>query len=126
MMDLNDIMALARGEGSPHLVKPKAKPYEEGNIGRLLSYWKKFAGEVLQSPEREKQQAAPLENDVPMHFNQAYLAWRVKYGQGRIDGKAITVQTLKKEFQQIVEVIAYETGKTWLAKDIAEMRRVTF
>lgn len=55
----------------------------------------------------------------------SYLWWRVKYGKGRIEGKAITVQTLRKEFQQIARQIARQTDKIWSAKELADIREVT-
>lgn len=38
--DLNDIMALACGEGPREVVKRGIKPYEKDGVGRLLKLWK--------------------------------------------------------------------------------------
>jgi predicted restriction endonuclease len=84
----------------------------------------RFAGKILKSPDREIQQAKPLEKDVPLHMIKSYLWWRVKYGKGRIERKAITVQTLRKEFQQIARQIARQTDKIWSAKELADIREV--
>ena len=84
----------------------------------------RFAGKILKSPDREIQQAKPLEQDVPLHMIKSYLWWRVMYGKGRIEGKAITVQTLRKEFQQIARQIARQTDKIWSAKELADIREV--
>jgi hypothetical protein len=54
----------------------------------------------------------------------SYLWWRVKYGKGRIERKAITVQTLRKEFQQIARQIARQTDKIWPARELADIREV--
>lgn len=84
----------------------------------------RYAGEVVNSPEREEQQVAPLKTDVPPVIIGRYFAWRVKHGRGRIDGENITVQTLKEEWQVIAKQIICEINKTWLPKDSADMRRV--
>ena len=84
----------------------------------------RLAGKVLKSPDRETQLEKPLENDVPLHMIKAYLLWRVKVGKGRIEGKAITVQTLRKEFQQIARQIARQTDKVWSVKELADIREV--
>ncbi|KAG9198826.1 hypothetical protein G6514_009377 [Epicoccum nigrum] len=122
--DLEAIMALACGEGPPEAVRRGVRPYKRDGIGRLLKLWTKFAGEILKSPDREIQQATPLETDVPLNIIKSYLWWRVKYGKGRIDGKAITVQTLRKEFYQIARHIARQTDKTWSARDFADIKEV--
>jgi hypothetical protein len=77
---------------------------------------------MLKSPDREKHQA--LDTDVPLNILQAYLWWRVKTGKGRLSGNTITVQTLRKEFQQITRQITRETGREWSQKELANMREV--
>lgn len=41
-MELDEIMAMARGEGPPDAVKNKQKEYEKDNLARLLVYWKRY------------------------------------------------------------------------------------
>jgi hypothetical protein len=38
--DLDDIMALACGNGPAEIVKPVCKVYEKDGVGRLLKLWK--------------------------------------------------------------------------------------
>lgn len=85
----------------------------------------RFAGQVLSSPHREVQQAAPLETDVPKEWIRSYMAFRLKYAEARIE-EGVTVQTLLKEFQQIMRTISKNTGTAWLPKDKTAMKQVSY
>lgn len=51
------------------------------------------------------------------------MAFRLKFAQARLDNK-VTVQTLLKEFHQIMRTISRNTGTTWMPKDQIEMKKV--
>lgn len=51
------------------------------------------------------------------------MGFRLKYAQARLD-KLVTIQTLVKEFQQILRTIQRNTGLTWVPKDQISMKKV--
>jgi hypothetical protein len=85
-----------------------------------------FAGMALNPPDREVQQGVPFKTDIPKDSIRSYpyVAFRLKYSQATLDEK-VTIQTLVKEFHQIMRTISRNTGVTWVPKNQMAMKKVS-
>ena len=76
------------------------------------------------SPHREAEIVSPFQSEMKTSWIQAYIAWRVKTGKGRICDR-ITVTTLQKEFQQIQRTMRLANNFVWENREITVIKKVS-
>jgi gluconate kinase len=76
--------------------------------------------------EAAKAEAAnPLKSHPNINWIRAYLTWRSRTAQSRLDGATqVAVSTLKKEYQQLLRIIRLSTGHIYDRKEDLVMKSV--
>ncbi|KAF2023073.1 hypothetical protein EK21DRAFT_95211 [Setomelanomma holmii] len=103
----DDVAALATGE------------QEETQLGDLVEVFAAHLPQATAQAEIEK----PLHSPPSLTWLKAYLSWRVRVAQARLDDR-IALTTMKKKLQQVLRIVRLSTGHVYDTATQAQLESV--